>query len=149
MKAKNRRLVFLLVSLLVLGGGVGLIISALGENIEFFYSPSDLYQKSHPFHEPIRIGGLVETGSLRQERDGAVRFAVTDGKQRIEVQYRGLLPDLFREGQGVVARGKLVSPGRFAANQILAKHDENYMPPEITDALKRASQSPHPEEAKR
>jgi cytochrome c-type biogenesis protein CcmE len=139
LKPKHRRLVFVAVALALLGAATGLILSALRENIVFFYSPSDIAAKPPAPERRIRIGGLVEAGSVEKPGGGVVRFRVTDTAMTIPVTYRGILPDLFREGQGVVAGGRFVG-GAFAADEILAKHDENYMPSEVTDAIKKSGQ---------
>ena len=124
-------------SLCVLGAAAALVLTALNDNIVFFYSPSQLAEK-HPGPERrFRLGGLVEQGSVK--KDGLeVRFTVTDLQKTVPVVYRGLLPDLFREGQGVIAEGTLGSDGTFTARDVLAKHDENYMPPEVARALKES-----------
>jgi len=139
MTARHRRL---LLAALVLGGasvGVGLVLNAFRGNMVFFYSPSDIAARAAPTARTFRLGGLVEGGSVQRQADGVtVRFVVTDTLQRIPVEYRGILPDLFREGKGVVAQGRLDDKGLFVAREVLAKHDENYMPPEAADALERA-----------
>lgn len=115
----------------------GLLLYALNSNIVFFFTPTQVAAQEAPTGRPFRIGGLVEPGSLK--RDGTqVQFRVTDGDHQIEVSYVGTLPDLFREGKGVVAQGRLDEQGRFTATEVLAKHDENYMPPEAAEALERA-----------
>ncbi len=119
--------------------GVALVLNAFRGNMVFFYSPSDVAAQTAPKARTFRLGGLVEGGSVQRQADGVtVRFVVTDTRQRIPVEYRGILPDLFREGKGVVAQGRLGSDGSFVAQDVLAKHDENYMPPEAADALERA-----------
>jgi cytochrome c-type biogenesis protein CcmE len=115
-----------------------LVLAAFNDNLVFFYSPSDLAQKAVGPERRIRIGGLVEDQSLVREDSRRVAFRVTDGKTELKVVYDGLLPDLFKEGQGVVAEGKLRGDGVFVASNVLAKHDEKYMPPEVADALKRS-----------
>ena len=139
MTRKRRRLYILGLFLLGLGTATALVLAAFQDNLVFFYSPSDLEKKQITAERTIRIGGLVELGSI--ERGGGrpeIRFKVTDLEKAVPVVYVGMLPDLFREGQGVIATGKLGADGVFRANEILAKHDENYMPPEVADALKRA-----------
>lgn len=139
MTRKRRRLVALAVGLGLLGAATALVLAAFDENLVFFYSPSDLAAKSIGPDRRIRIGGLVEQQSLERKSGGhGVGFRVTDGKATIAVVYNGVLPDLFREGQGVVAEGRLTREGVFAATNVLAKHDEKYMPPEVADALKKA-----------
>ena len=134
---KRKRLWLLVGSLCVLGAAVTLVLTALNDNIVFFYSPTQIAEK-HPGPERrFRLGGLVEPGSVK--RDGQeVRFVVTDMQKTVPVVYRGLLPDLFREGQGVIAEGVLGADGTFTAREVLAKHDENYMPPEVAKALKES-----------
>ena len=137
---KQRRLAFAITLLLAGGGAAALAVYALQDNILFFYSPSDI--AAHPEKVPegraFRIGGLVEKGSVKRDRGLEVHFVVTDGKNAVPVDYSGVLPDLFREGQGVVAMGTRSSNGVFLAREVLAKHDEKYMPPEVVDALKRS-----------
>ena len=141
MKRKHRRLVFLASAMLALGVAAGLVLSAFEENLVFFYSPSDLIEKDLPEGRRFRLGGLVEEGSLRRLGDGlTVEFVVTDLTATVPVSYKGPLPDLFREGQGVVTEGKLAAGGVFIADSVLAKHDENYMPPEVAEALKKSGQ---------
>ncbi len=138
MTRKRRRLYVVLGGLCLLGVASALVLSALKDNLVFFYSPSDLQAKNVPDGRSVRIGGLVETGSVKREADGrTLDFEVTDGNRAVPVIYQGDVPDLFREGQGVVAEGKL-DHGTFRAATVLAKHDENYMPPEVVDALKRS-----------
>jgi cytochrome c-type biogenesis protein CcmE len=134
---KRRRLWLLVASLGVLCVAAALVLTALNDNIVFFYSPSQLAEKKIAPDRRFRLGGLVEQGSVKKE-GAEVRFKVTDLKQSVDVVYRGLLPDLFREGQGVIAEGSLGSDGVFTAREVLAKHDENYMPPEVAKALKES-----------
>jgi cytochrome c-type biogenesis protein CcmE len=139
MSRKRRRLLALAVGLALLGAATAMVLAAFNDNLVFFYSPSDLAAKAIGPDRRIRIGGLVENASLVREREGhGVGFRVTDGKTDIAVTYSGVLPDLFREGQGVVAEGRLRGDGVFVATSVLAKHDERYMPPEVADALKKA-----------
>jgi cytochrome c-type biogenesis protein CcmE len=141
MKRKHRRLVFIVSGMLGLGIAVGLVLSAFEENLVFFYSPTDLVKKDLPDGRRFRLGGLVEEGSVNHLGDGlSVEFVVTDLSATVPVVYRGPLPDLFREGQGVVAEGVLAPSGIFEADSVLAKHDENYMPPEVAEALKKSGQ---------
>ena len=135
---KKRRLIILLLAMLGLGSATALVLTAFQDNLVFFYSPSDL--KEHPTGaRTFRLGGMVEKGSVAREAGTpTVRFVVTDFKASQAVTYTGVLPDLFREGQGVVAEGRLRADGLFEAREVLAKHDEKYMPPEVSDALKRA-----------
>jgi cytochrome c-type biogenesis protein CcmE len=137
MTRKRRRLILIGGALCVLAVAVGLMLNAFRDSIVFFNSPTDVAEKHIPPGTRIRIGGLVKTGSLVRGDDLKIRFDVTDGNRDIAVAYQGVLPDLFREGQGVVAEGALDSGGLFDADTILAKHDENYMPKEVADALKK------------
>ena len=138
MTRKRRRLLGLALGLGLLGAATAMVLVAFNDNLVFFYGPSDLAAKAIAPGRRIRIGGLVETNSLIKQADGhAVAFRVTDGKTELRVVYDGILPDLFREGQGVVAEGKL-RDGVFVASNVLAKHDEKYMPPEVADALKKS-----------
>jgi len=140
MKPKHRRLGFVLLGALLLAVAAALILNAARDTLVFFYSPSELATKELPASRTFRLGGLVEEGSLARADDGAVTFAVTDLQASVPVLYRGILPDLFREGQGVVAQGTLEEDGVFVATEVLAKHDENYMPPEVADAIKKSGQ---------
>ncbi len=137
MKRKHRRLTFVLTGLVLLGAAAGLVLVAFEDNLVFFYSPTDLTEKDIPEGRRFRIGGLVEEGSVTRLADGlTVSFRVTDLSETVPVIYKGVLPDLFREGQGVVAEGYLDASGVFTAETVLAKHDENYMPSEVADALR-------------
>jgi cytochrome c-type biogenesis protein CcmE len=139
MSPKKRRRLAFAIALLVAGAcGAALVVAALNDNVLFFYSPSDLAQRPVPPGRSFRIGGLVETGSFVRGQGLDVSFTVTDGKMSVPVHYSRVLPDLFREGQGVVALGTLDADGTFMASEVLAKHDEQYMPPEVVDALKRS-----------
>jgi cytochrome c-type biogenesis protein CcmE len=141
MTRKRRRLIVVVTGLVMLGAATALILSAMGDSLVFFYSPSDLAQQSVPAGRHVRIGGLVEDGSVVRAADGkTVRFKITDGKHDLPVTYVGLLPDLFREGQGVVAEGTLADGATLDAATVLAKHDEKYMPREVVDALKKSGQ---------
>jgi cytochrome c-type biogenesis protein CcmE len=141
MTPKRKRLWLLIGSIGVLGCAAALVLTALNDNIVFFYSPTQALEK-HPSPERhFRLGGLVEQGSVKKSADGQeISFRITDTRQAIDVVYRGLVPDLFREGQGVIAEGALRPDGLFAAREVLAKHDEKYMPPEVAQALKEAGQ---------
>jgi cytochrome c-type biogenesis protein CcmE len=134
---KKKRLAILVVALAALGGATAMVLAAFRDNLVFFYSPSELVARPALAGGRIRIGGLVETQSLDHQDGRQVTFRVTDGKTDINVSYDGVLPDLFREGQGVVAEGR-INDGVFVANTILAKHDEKYMPPEVAAALKKS-----------
>ena len=135
MTRKRRRLYFVLLGLLALSGGLALVLTAFEDNIVLFFSPTEVAAKP-VCAQRCRIGGLVANGSVVKEGE-RVSFDVTDTVETISVKYVGILPDLFREGQGVVAEGKMTE-GIFVANNVLAKHDENYMPPEVADALKKS-----------
>jgi cytochrome c-type biogenesis protein CcmE len=137
MTRKQRRLVLIGASLAVLGLAAALVLSALRESIVFFNSPTDVVEKHVGPGTRIRLGGLVKPGSVERGDNLAVRFEVTDGNRAIKVAYQGILPDLFREGQGVVTEGALDAAGVFKADAVLAKHDETYMPKEVADALKK------------
>jgi cytochrome c-type biogenesis protein CcmE len=136
MTRKQRRGIVILSALLIAGVSTALVLSALSHKIVFFYTPSELQASKLKQDSRIRLGGLVEKGTVQQGMDAAVRFTVTDGKAVLPVVFAGILPDLFREGQGVVAEGRLEN-GVFQADNVLAKHDENYMPAEVADALKK------------
>ena len=137
MTRKQRRLALIGTSLAVLAVAAALVLSALRDSIVFFNSPTDVAEKHPVPGTRMRIGGLVKPGSIERGDNLLVRFAVTDGKNDIAVRYQGIVPDLFREGQGVVAEGKLDAKGMFIADTVLAKHDENYMPKDVADALKK------------
>ena len=136
MKPKHQRLIFVAVSVVFLCAATLLVMQAFKDNLVYFYSPSDIAAKPPVQGQKIRIGGLVKAGSV-SKKDNRVRFVVSDGRQDIEVGYAGMLPNLFREGQGVIAEG-VIENGAFSATTILAKHDENYMPKEVVDALKKS-----------
>jgi len=138
MTRKQQRSLMIGGGLAVLAVAVGLVLTALNDNIVFFYSPSDLLEKAVEPGQKLRIGGLVEEGSKETLPGGETRFVITDLAETLTVSYVGILPDLFREGQGVVAEGELRPDGTFRAETVLAKHDETYMPPEVADALKRS-----------
>jgi cytochrome c-type biogenesis protein CcmE len=138
MKARQKRMVFILVGLVALGLASWLVFNALGNNMSYFYSPTEVVQKKAPQDHLFRLGGMVVNGSVQRGQELTVRFAVTDTANVVNVEYTGILPDLFAEGQGVIAQGKLADSGIFIASEVLAKHDENYMPPEVTDALEKA-----------
>jgi cytochrome c-type biogenesis protein CcmE len=136
MTRKQRRLSIILAGLCLLGVAAGLVLYALNDAIVFFYTPSEIAQKHIAPGQRIRLGGMVEKGSLVKSADGAVTFGVTDMTATMKVSFKGLLPDLFKEGQGAVAEGTMRSDGWFQADSVLAKHDEKYMPKEIVDKLK-------------
>ena len=136
---KRQRLLLVAVALVLLGGATGLVMLALSDSIAFFVTPTDIATNRVEADRRFRLGGLVVPGSVeRSGADGTVGFALTDQVNQVQVRYQGLLPDLFREGQGIVAQGHLAGDGVFVASEVLAKHDENYMPPEVADALKQA-----------
>ncbi len=139
MTRKRRRLIIVLTGMVLLSGAVALVLVALDENLSYFYSPSDIAEA--PQGRPIRLGGLVEADSITRQADGVtVTFRVTDLAASVPVTYSGLLPDLFSEGQGVITEGTLGTDGVFVAREVLAKHDETYMPREVADALKKSGQ---------
>jgi cytochrome c-type biogenesis protein CcmE len=139
MKRKHKRLTFVMIGLLLLGSSAALILTAFEDNIVFFYSPTELVDKKPDPAQRLRIGGLVMAGSVEKLAGAVVTFTITDTAKTVTVQYKGILPDLFREGQGVVAEGHFKN-GVFQADEVLAKHDENYMPPEVAEALKKSGQ---------
>lgn len=139
MKRKTQRLYFIALGGLALATGIALILTAFEDSIVFFYSPSEISQQTLEPGQRIRIGGLVEDGSVIKNGD-TVSFTVTDTADTLAVTYRGILPDLFREGQGIVAEGFMTPAGVFQASDVLAKHDENYMPPEVAEAIKAAGE---------
>lgn len=141
---RKKRLTIVLFLVVGLGIAVGLTTYALRQNINLFYDPSQIAAGEAPVDVRIRAGGMVEEGSVVRDPDSLrVEFRVTDYSASVPVEYTGILPDLFAEGQGVVAMGRLDADGRFVADQVLAKHDENYMPPEVADALEKASNGQH------
>jgi len=142
MKPRTRRLGWILGGLAVLGVAAALVLNAFQSNLVFFFTPTQIAAREAPQGRPFRVGGLVEAGSLAREPNSlTVRFRVTDTAQTIPVTYTGLLPDLFKEGKGVVAQGTLGPDGVFRASEVLAKHDENYMPPAAADAVKQAREA--------
>jgi cytochrome c-type biogenesis protein CcmE len=141
MKPRHKRIAAIAVGVVALGVATALVLSAFNENLVFFFTPSQIVAHEAPQGRTFRIGGMVEKGSVRRQADGVtVQFIVTDTAKSIPVTYKGSLPDLFREGKGVVAQGRLGADGVFRANEVLAKHDENYMPPEAAEAVKRAQE---------
>ena len=140
MKPRHKRLAIIAGIVVAVGVAAGLVLNAFQSNLVFFYSPSQVAAREAPVGRTFRLGGLVKAGSL--QRDGVqVNFQVTDTVQTIPVRFQGILPDLFKEGKGVVAQGQIGADGVFVAREVLAKHDENYMPPEAADALKRAGKT--------
>ncbi|MGD2020518.1 MAG: cytochrome c maturation protein CcmE [Thiohalocapsa sp.] len=139
MKARQKRIIFVGVAVLGVGVAASLALSALQSNISYFFSPSQVHAGEHPTDAVFRVGGLVVDDTLKRQEDGlTVRFDVTDNARTVPVSYTGILPDLFGEGQGVVAKGRIGQDGVFYADEVLAKHDESYMPPEVEDTLKTA-----------
>ena len=148
MKARHKRFGFIIAGLAALGVATYLVLTALEGNLSYFFSPTEVAEGKAPGDHVFRLGGLVESGSVQRE-DGSltVNFVVTDMAQRVAVAYEGILPDLFAEGQGVIAQGKMGADNVFVADEVLAKHDENYMPPEVAEALEAAGKDlskPHP-----
>ncbi len=142
MKARHKKLMLIGIALAGIGIIAALVLNAFQSNLVFFFSPTQVAQGEAPTGRAFRIGGLVEAGSVKRQPDGInVKFVVTDTAKSIPVVYQGILPDLFKEGKGVVAEGKLGSDGLFTASQVLAKHDENYMPPEAAHALEQAQKA--------
>jgi cytochrome c-type biogenesis protein CcmE len=142
MKPRQKRFVFIGVALAALGLAVGLVLYALKDNVSLYFTPTQVFNKEAPQGRNFRIGGLVEPGSMKRENDGlTVHFSVTDTSRSMPVVYKGILPDLFKEGKGVVAQGKLEADNVFHAEEVLAKHDENYMPPEAKNALDQAAKA--------
>ena len=140
MKRKHKRLTFVIIAMGLLGIAVGLVLMAFEESIVFFNSPTDIVTKQPSPNKRLRLGGLVEDGSVMREPGSAiVRFKVTDMENSVDVSFEGILPDLFREGQGVITEGKYIN-GVFQASEVLAKHDEKYMPTEVADALKKSGE---------
>ena len=138
MTRKQRRLYFVVLGVLAVGAAAALVLTALRQDIVFFFSPTEIIEAKVPTEgRRIRLGGLVEQGSVVKD-SGQVRFRITDGAHAVPVTFTGLLPDLFREGQGVVTEGKLGKDGTFQASEVLAKHDENYMPKEVAESLKKS-----------
>lgn len=139
MKPRQKRFMFIAVGLAAISVAVGLVLYSLKGNVNLYFTPSDVFDKKAPVGKSFRIGGLVEEGSVKREKDGlSVSFAITDTHKTIPVIYTGILPDLFKEGKGVVAQGRMEESGIMRAEEVLAKHDENYMPPEALDAMNKA-----------
>jgi cytochrome c-type biogenesis protein CcmE len=142
MKPRHKKMVLIVGGVAALGAAAALVLNAFQSNLVFFFSPSQVMANEAPRDRTFRIGGLVEAGSVKRQTDGlTVRFNVTDTAKTIPVVFTGILPDLFREGKGVVAQGKLGPDGVFQSTQVLAKHDENYMPPEAAHALEQAQKA--------
>ena len=150
MKPRHRRLIYVALGLVLLGVTAALVLNAFRSNLVFFYSPTQVADKEAPLNKTFRLGGLVEQGSLKRLPDGVTAtFVVTDTGKSIPVRYKGILPDLFSEGKGVVAQGRLGPDGTFQAQEVLAKHDENYMPPEAAEAIAKAQHGQLPEPMKK
>jgi cytochrome c-type biogenesis protein CcmE len=142
MTPRQKRFAFIGLGLVVLGVATVLVLNAFQSNLVFFFTPTQVANGEVPKGRSFRIGGMVEDGSLKRESDGlTVHFVVTDLAKRVPVTYKGILPDLFKEGKGAVAQGQLIADGTFVASEVLAKHDENYMPPEAAEALAKARAS--------
>ncbi len=137
MKARHKRFGFLLAGLAGLGLAAWLVFNALDSNLSYYFSPTEVAENKVPQNHIFRLGGLVQKGTLQRGQELTVRFVVTDGPNSVNVAYTGILPDLFKEGQGVIAQGRLGADGVFVAEEVLAKHDENYMPPEVADSLNK------------
>lgn len=139
MKPRQKRLMFIIAAVAGLAVAVGLVLNALENNVSLYFTPTQVFNNEAPHGRSFRIGGLVEEGSVKRETDGlTVNFVITDRHKSIPVVYKGILPDLFTEGKGVVAQGRVEADGVMRADEVLAKHDENYMAPEAADALKKA-----------
>ncbi len=142
MKPRHKRLILIVAGLATLGVAVWLVLSAFQKNLVFFFTPTQILAGEAPQGRSFRMGGMVEMGSIKRQADGmTVAFVVTDNAQRVNVNYRGMLPDLFKEGKGVVAQGKLGKDNLFLADEVLAKHDENYMPPDAAYAMKKGKEA--------
>lgn len=140
MKARHKRLAFLLVGLGILAAAAVLVFQALGSNMSYFFSPTEVLEGKAPKDHVFRLGGLVKPGSLQRGQELTATFVITDNHKDVTVRYTGILPDLFAEGQGAIAQGRLDANGVFIADEVLAKHDENYMPPEVAEALEKGHQ---------
>ena len=138
MKSRHKRFIIIVLGLLVLGAAATLILNAFRSNLVFFFTPTQVAQGEAPRGTAFRVGGMVKEGSVVRDSENG-RFVVTDTSQEVKVHYRGMLPDLFKEGRGVVAQGRLNDQGEFVASEVLAKHDENYMPPEAKHAMDQAA----------
>ena len=139
MKTRHKRIALIVGGLIVLGAVVALVLNAFQSNLVFFFSPTQVAAGEAPKGKPFRVGGMVKEGSIQREADGVtLRFVVTDTEKDMDVLYKGILPDLFKEGKGAVAQGRIGDDGIFVASEVLAKHDENYMPPEAAQAVGEA-----------
>jgi cytochrome c-type biogenesis protein CcmE len=140
--ARKKRLVLIVLMVVGISAGVGFALKSLDENIMFFFTPTEVTEGKAPEGRLFRIGGMVVTGSVNRPGDGlTVEFDLTDNVEKVTVRYTGILPDLFREGQGIIANGQIDSSGGFVAQEVLAKHDENYMPPEVAEAMRNSGGS--------
>lgn len=149
MKPRQKRFVFIVVALVALAVVVGLVLNALESNVNLYFTPTQVFNNEAPHGRSFRIGGFVEEGSIKRANDGlTVNFVITDTHKSLPVVYKGILPDLFKEGKGVVAQGRMEADGVMHAEEVLAKHDENYMPPEAKDALDKAQKAQGMEKAK-
>lgn len=140
MKRRHKTLIWIAMGAVILGGGTVLGAVAMRKTVSFFYTPQDVIATAPQLNRNVRLGGLVKTGSVVKGDDGSIKFVVTDGIGDIDVAYKGIVPDLFREGQGVIAEGKFKDNKNFKADRILAKHDENYVPKEVADKLKKSGE---------
>ena len=142
MKPRHQRFLFIIGGIGIIAAAAGLVLYALKDNVSLYFTPTQVYNKEAPPGRSFRIGGLVELGSLKREGDGlTVHFSITDTAKNMQVVYKGILPDLFKEGKGIVAQGKLETDNVFHAQEVLAKHDENYMPPEAKQAIDAATKA--------
>jgi cytochrome c-type biogenesis protein CcmE len=142
MKPRSQRFLLIIGGIAIVAAAAGLVLFALKDNVSLYFTPTQVYNKEAPQGRSFRIGGLVEAGSVKREGDGlTVHFSITDTARSMPVTYKGILPDLFKEGKGVVAQGKLQADNVFYAEEVLAKHDENYMPPEAKHALDEAAKT--------
>ncbi|MEI7680928.1 MAG: cytochrome c maturation protein CcmE [Betaproteobacteria bacterium] len=142
MKPRHKRITLIVLGVALLGGAAALVLNAFQSNLVFFFSPSQIAANEAPRGKAFRIGGMVETGSVVRANDGlTVQFNVTDTAKVVPVTFTGILPDLFKEGKGVVAQGRLGPDGMFVATEVLAKHDENYMPPDAARAIEQAQKA--------
>lgn len=142
MTPRQKRFTWILVGVALVAAAVGLVLFALKNNVSLYFTPTQVFNKEAPQARNFRIGGMVEEGSVQRQKDGlTVHFKITDTANAMEVEYKGILPDLFKEGKGVVAQGKLNEHNVFVAEEVLAKHDENYMPPEAMDAIQKAEEA--------
>lgn len=142
MKPRQRKFMYILAGVALVGVAVGLVLYGLKDNVSLYFTPTQVFNKEVPVGKTFRIGGLVEEGSVKRVTDGlSVNFNITDTHKAFPVVYKGILPDLFKEGKGVVAQGEIGADGVMYADEVLAKHDENYMPPEAADAMKKAQEA--------